>query len=796
MSKLLLAALLFLVGTVGTLAQAATPLDRESSVNLTKSAAFLVGAPKQATVRDVLEATTWERDRGFAFGFQRTPVWEKVQVRSNSTSTYVLSVDHVYISDLRVFVIDDAGKLVSSQASGLGRRVGKDEPEAMAYAFRIPLEANRDYTILVRAKSQFPISLPTHIQSESSFYSSQSTYRALIWFYIGVIISLALYNAFVLLATKDRAYLLYICALLSLHLFSNLAQFGFFRYNVTPHFPAFNIRYFYLTHFFSLLATTLFANHFLDLKRRMPRMRKVLFAFPAMSGLCMLAGLATASIHVDQVNQLNSTIWAFVILYMAFRLARQGQRQARFFFAAWSFLLGFWVVNFLRIDGILPASGASDFAILFGGVAEGTLLALALADRLNTLRRGKAEAEKRTLEAQITADKSEAIARTVQMLAHDAKKPFSTLAAILDSLSLDAAKAPDELRLKIENGAKEVRRSLRSVSDLTRDIMDFGAEANLGALERDVCVKGVLVAALNDTFGATREKHVKLQYQWDHQHRIDCSPYKLARVFANLLDNAEHATKAQGAIWIATRSAVENGRAVVQIAVGNSHSYIAPEDRERIFSAFYTRGKKSGTGLGLAVAKNVVAAHGGRIACFSSQEWGTEFVVTLPAAAADKAFARPQLPADTAGFSVAKAMCERSVDPTTKVKVLPRQAKAARGVVLVVDDNPFILEAWTAKLGRDVARVFDSPSAALAALKDDETLRKNLACAVVDYHFDDAPDSHINGFDLAVALRKLTERPILLASDAEVSREERRAFDRVISKDARTPAEVDALLRA
>ena len=61
----------------------------------------------------------------------------------------------------------------------------------------------------------------------------------------------------------------------------------------------------------------------------------------------------------------------------------------------------------------------------------------------------------------------------------------------------------------------------------------------------------------------------------------------------------------------------------IEFCVGNSDSYIPPEDLGKIFEAFYTKGKEQGTGLGLAIAKMVVEAHGGSIRCQSSKTHGT-----------------------------------------------------------------------------------------------------------------------------------------------------------------------------
>jgi signal transduction histidine kinase len=66
------------------------------------------------------------------------------------------------------------------------------------------------------------------------------------------------------------------------------------------------------------------------------------------------------------------------------------------------------------------------------------------------------------------------------------------------------------------------------------------------------------------------------------------------------------------------------------VAVGDSGSGIAPEDRERIFESFYTT-KAGGVGIGLPICRSIIEAHGGRLWAEAHQPGGAAFKFTLPA---------------------------------------------------------------------------------------------------------------------------------------------------------------------
>jgi len=108
---------------------------------------------------------------------------------------------------------------------------------------------------------------------------------------------------------------------------------------------------------------------------------------------------------------------------------------------------------------------------------------------------------------------------------------------------------------------------------------------------------------------------------------IECFPNELNQVFMNLLVNASQAIADRGTITVRTRIA-ENGVAVEVEDDGNG---IAPGNLDRIFEpGFTTRGSRIGMGMGLAIARQIVDRHTGRISARSTPGVGTTFTVWLP----------------------------------------------------------------------------------------------------------------------------------------------------------------------
>jgi signal transduction histidine kinase len=108
---------------------------------------------------------------------------------------------------------------------------------------------------------------------------------------------------------------------------------------------------------------------------------------------------------------------------------------------------------------------------------------------------------------------------------------------------------------------------------------------------------------------------------------LDLDPLRIRQVLTNLLANALRHTPAGRAIAVTVATAGEAG---VSVTVADEGEGIAAEDVPRIFDRFYKSEASRGSGLGLTIAKRLVAAHGGEIAATSRVGQGTTVVFTLP----------------------------------------------------------------------------------------------------------------------------------------------------------------------
>ncbi|MBI4513949.1 MAG: PAS domain S-box protein [Gemmatimonadetes bacterium] len=235
--------------------------------------------------------------------------------------------------------------------------------------------------------------------------------------------------------------------------------------------------------------------------------------------------------------------------------------------------------------------------------------------------------ERKSLERQmLRSEQLAAAGRLAAGIAHEISNPIGIVLNRLECVELDIAErcphcfARDDLRV--------IREQTERVGHVARRLLSFSRE---GPEVRAPLDLNELVASVIRFLEPTLEKK-SLRIDWDLASplpRVHASPQGLENVLVNLLLNAADASPEGGLIRVATR-ARDAGR-TVELEVSDAGCGIAPELLERIFEPFFTTKQRSGgTGLGLAVSRSIVQAHGGEIQVRSEPGEGSAFTVTLP----------------------------------------------------------------------------------------------------------------------------------------------------------------------
>lgn len=285
------------------------------------------------------------------------------------------------------------------------------------------------------------------------------------------------------------------------------------------------------------------------------------------------------------------------------------------------------------------------------------------------------------------SQRNRAIADTARMLAHDIRKPFSMLKAMIHTMS--QISSWQEMSGFFERNLPELNRSIHSIEDMVADIIEFGKPAVFRA--SPISLHEMIDRSLSTVFALEPDTAVQLEYSLHITKKLHGEYSQCLRMISNIVGNAANALQHTRSprIWFRAHE-TEDQR--TEIVIGNNGPPIAPEDVPEIFQPFFTRNKKEGTGLGLAIAKKVVEAHGGRIEC-DSDENRTEFTFSLPTSSEAVTKCIP-LPIQARSYSQRLAGKGTAAEPSMAENLSARFALHPGQVnLLVVDDEASYREA-------------------------------------------------------------------------------------------------------
>ena len=296
----------------------------------------------------------------------------------------------------------------------------------------------------------------------------------------------------------------------------------------------------------------------------------------------------------------------------------------------------FGVFKHRKKDGTVIDVEIASSAITFSGRTA----TLVLANDVTEKRRNQEESNR--LQAQIEqSQRVESLGRVAATIAHEFNnvlmgiQPFAEV--IQRNTSADA---------KIKKAAGQIIHSVARGKRVTEDILRFTRAAEPVLQPVDLCdwIER-LVPELRGMIG----DRIEISVDFPKRPVIArCDPAQLQQVVANLAVNARDAIPGQGTIFIAIAPAREDTRSrsgtfppgMVLLSVRDTGSGMPREILDHIFEPLFTT-KRTGTGLGLAVAQQVIARHGGLIHVESEPGKGTTVSMLLPAAAFDNAEAAP-----------------------------------------------------------------------------------------------------------------------------------------------------------
>ena len=439
----------------------------------------------------------------------------RIENLSGESLTRWLEVPDRRWRDLSIFVADSMGNYKKQRVTSEQRFSERPLPTAQhVFAVQLAPQGVTDVYLRCEAIGLSALSLNASLWKPEVYAANAASAKDQWVLYMGLAGALFLLNLLVWLSTREVNYLYYIVSLLSVIWMVGSANGGqgyTFEY-LWPNFPLFEKVSWTGSSLAAIVAISLFINHFVDLRRKLPRWSRLTMAFLIMASflwgyrttfLLFESSYNLALAKIVQISGLVTiAIGALALLGGVYRLAIQSDRSAQYIAVAWtpSLLLGI-TSSVSAVLGI----GALTTAFMWGSAFELVTMSWALADRFKRerLERERAQASEAMAQAALVDE----LKRSERELDGKVRQRTAELAAEqAKTRQLLTNMLPEQVIQELTETGKVEPAEHRSATILFTDLAGFTQATATMPADR-------MVGELNDIFAAfddiTREEGVE-----------------------------------------------------------------------------------------------------------------------------------------------------------------------------------------------------------------------------------------------------------------------------------------------
>lgn len=579
------------------------------------------------------------------FGFSQSAYWFHNKFSVDKQHTWYYAIEYALLQKVDFFLFDKNGTLIKNTQAGLLRDYSKRDVKHRYFLLSMNLEPNQLYDIYIRVESKGSIQFPVSIYSADTMVYREQSVLIFMGIYYGTFLLLLLFNFTLYFYTRVKGHLYYLWFISS-----------FIIWQLTL--DGTGVQYFWGDIEFiknhsaivgmsmSIFTSLIFAREFLQLDKHFPYLKRFFKILLLILFLNVICGFILDYHLMAQVSMVLAILMAAMLLLLGYLVYKKGFTPASWYIAGWiSFLLGtfFFALNKSGFFG--------DIAIFYytqqiGSFFEMLFLSWALSDNAKLIL-DESIAKKDTLNIELKEAVDEAIKKArdkdkillqqsrfaalgemIEQIAHQWRQPLNTLALI-----------NQDIYFKIQLGTfkndfyevahTRMNESLQYMSKTIDDFRDF--YKNDEKLE-----PFSLMQACESAFSLSEAMlhYAKIEYKIVEDNgnvKVFGSRNQLIQVIMNLIKNSHDAIVDQG-----------RNEGYIKLTILSDHEKIIllfeddgggiPEDLlDKIFDPYFTtKDSSKGTGVGLAMIKDILEQTFSATIVVHNSTNGAVFRITMP----------------------------------------------------------------------------------------------------------------------------------------------------------------------
>lgn len=603
--------------------------------NIGKELSYVEDKSATMSLEDVKKLSDTEFTKGdheiLNFGNTSSAWWIKISYTAQRDLPLYLIIDAPNIEYIDAFTTDSIGRPVVMKTGCLRTR----QPNVFVrnnFMLNLPVASKIEKeTIYLRLKTNNILLAPIKLATAESVIQGQEFKLGIEYIYIGLLIGLLLFNLFLFVSIRDVTYLYYALYVLTLssYLLIYIRGYGFI---FGDGLRIFLNKYPHILLSFSVVASLLFCNKFLHLKRRAPKMLRIFYAIGGV-GIILFFVSALGFKHTATVIAQLLTVTVAIVAWIAGVIAyRNGHKPAKYYIAAWFFIWVTVAIVTLSLGGVIPSSEFTIQLVPIGSTLELLLLSFALGDRYKMIikaeqkvrdenlflvrtqnQRLEEKVDERTLQLNSTIkqlESSNAVKnRLFSIVAHDLRSPLNSLLGIL-TLSDMKLLTSEELQELLE----ENKKTIKSVNSTLDNLLYWAQSQMDGMVTRKDSfeLKPIFDELLLLYLPLIKQKDIQMEQLIKDTSAITADRNQINLVLRNLIDNAVKFTPPDGRIWFNLESTTEGVSFSVENEVeDNLDIDMDKMNGHKMASATRGTGNEMGVGLGLVLCKEYVKNNGG-----------------------------------------------------------------------------------------------------------------------------------------------------------------------------------------
>lgn len=330
-------------------------------------------------------------------GLADSAYWIRFRIRNETSRTgeWWLEIASTDIDDVSLyFPRPDGGPGFEMKQAGNAFPTARQETSHYYTVFSLPLIPQSDSVIYLRVESR-RVELPLTLWSTTGLVRETQKDFTILGLYFGTLLIMAGYNCFLFLVLRDRSYLYLVLFMASLILLEVLRR-RLLQQVMWPDYVWLELARANLLAFtLSLICLLQFAASFLMTKAHAPTLHRSLVGLQIGLGMVVLLFLLSETTPFLVLCLILSLLSMGAVFLAGLVTWRQGYRPARYFVLALAAFLGALFLSIWGVLGILQ-TGYSEQIVQLGVVLMTLLMSLALADRIDTIRQEREQAETET----------------------------------------------------------------------------------------------------------------------------------------------------------------------------------------------------------------------------------------------------------------------------------------------------------------------------------------------------------------------------------------------------------------